>query len=368
MSGTPTLFGPAAPGADYARNPYPHLARLNEEKPRYYMAERNAWFISARTDIVALLRDDRLTITPSSSFADQSPGFRAAVTKRLRSWFSASGPLLTETVAKVTRQCAAGLEAGAEVDLVDAVARDVPSRVMAELLGIPAADLPPLQRLGEQILDSYDLDWRGRPTAPVTAPALSMYFQGFWATAPDTPLLRLLREAQKKQALPDASMIDACSKLFTAGTTTTAGCLANILAHLVGSGGDGCAPRGPGRVEDLLRRNSPILALKRYVRETVQLGELTLAAGQKVYLLTGGADNPSIYTGEREGHGLTFGLGRYHCLGAALARLELSAVLDMTAPLIPRLQLAEPVRWRESWLVHEARSIRVSIAGATDAD
>lgn len=121
-------------------------------------------------------------------------------------------------------------------------------------------------------------------------------------------------------------------------------------------------------MEDLLRRNSPMLALKRYVREPVHLGDVTLAAGQKVYLLTGGADNRSIPTGERRGHSLTFGLGRYHCLGAALARLEVSAVVDMTAPFIPRLRLAEPVRWRESWLVHEARSIRVSIAEARDAD
>lgn len=368
MSETATLFGRGAPGADYARDPYPYLARLSEETSRYYMAERDAWFMSARADIVALLRDERLTITPSSSFADQSSDFRSTVAKRLRAWFSASGPILTETVTKVTRQCAARLEAGAEVDLVDAVAHYVPSRVMAELLGIPAADLPPLQRLGERILESYDLDWSGRPRGPVTAPALSAYFQRLWSTASDTPLLRLLREAQSEQALPDASMIDTCSKLFTAGTTTTAGCLANIMAHLVGRVGEGSVSSDPGGVEDLLRWNSPILALKRYVRETVQLGDVTLAAGQKVYLLIGGVDNASIPTGERQGHSLTFGLGRYHCLGAALARLEVSAVLDMTAPIIPRLQLVEPVRWRESWLVHEARSIRVAITGATDAD
>ena len=76
MSETAVLFGRLAPGADYARDPYPHLARLSEERPRYYMAERDAWFISARTDIVALLRDDRLAIAPGSSFADQSTEFR----------------------------------------------------------------------------------------------------------------------------------------------------------------------------------------------------------------------------------------------------------------------------------------------------
>lgn len=363
MIETATLFRRGAPGADYARNPYPHLARLNQEKPCYYVAERNAWFISARADIMTLLRDDRLTIAPGSSFADQSTEFRAAVAKRLRAWFSASGPLLTETVAKVTRQCAAQLPVGAEVDLVDAVAHYVPSRVMAELLGIPAADLPALQRLAGKVLGSYDLDWPGRPEAGVTAIALQAYFQGFWSTAPDTPLVRLLREAQAEHALPDASMIDTCSKLFTAGTTTTAGCLANILAHFVGGGSDGGLEGGAGEVEDLLRGTSPMLAVKRYVREAVQLGDVTLSPGQKAYLLTGGANHPSVQAAESQGHSLTFGLGRHHCVGAALARLELSAVLEMAAPVLPGMRLAEPVTWREAWLIHEARSIRVTIDG-----
>lgn len=365
MIETATLFRRGAPGADYARDPYPHLARLNQEKPCYYVAERNAWFISDRADIVTLLRDDRLTIAPGSSFADLSTEFRAAVAKRLRAWFSASGPLLTETVAKVTRQCAAQFPVGAEVDLVDAVAHYVPSRVMADLLGIPAADLPALQRLAGKVLGSYDLDWPGRPEAGVTAITLQAYFQGFWSTAPDTPLIRLLREAQTEHALPDASMIDACSKLFTAGTTTTAGCLANILAHVVAGQDVQRLDGGPDETEELLRLHSPMLAVKRHAREAVQLGDITLAPGQKAYLLTGGANHPSIHTGETQAHSLTFGLGRHHCVGAALARLELSAVLKMAGPLVAGMRLAEPVTWREAWLIHEARSIRVTTDGAS---
>lgn len=60
-------FGLGRPGIAYARNPYPALARLRDTAPRYYSPERDAWFISGRADNAALLRDDRLEITRSSS-------------------------------------------------------------------------------------------------------------------------------------------------------------------------------------------------------------------------------------------------------------------------------------------------------------
>jgi cytochrome P450 len=106
-----------------------------------------------------------------------------------------------------------------------------------------------------------------------------------------------------------------------------------------------------------------VLALKRLVRETVQMGEATLSPGQKVFLLTAGANREPVPADESRTSSLTFGLGRYHCLGAALARLELAAVLDLLVPLASRMRLAAPVAWREAWLIHEARSIRVTIDG-----
>ena len=65
---------------------------------------------------------------------------------------------------------------------------------------------------------------------------------------------------------------------------------------------------------------------------------------------------------------LTFGLGRYHCLGAMLARLEIASLLEAIQPIVPKLRLSGPVQWRESWLLHEARSLPVELHGVSDAD
>ena len=360
-------FGLQPPGSDYARNPYPVLARLRDEAPQYFAAERDAWFISERADIAALLRDDRLDITKGSSFADRSDPFRATVVRRLRRWFASSEVSLTHSVAAAIKVCLAELIRHGEGDLVPMVAHAIPTRVMAALLGVPAGDLPALQFAAEGLLQSYDLPWAGRPTAAAPAArVLGLYFQNHWRTGPATELMDLLRGTQAEFALPDASMVDTCSKLFSAGTTTTGASIANILARLLGAVADPDEVEAVDPVDDLLRRDTPVLGIKRVARDEIQMGTGVIRPGQSLYLLIGGANRAVVDASHQPP--LTFGLGRYHCLGAMLARLEIGALLDAVQPLTPQVQLCGPVQWRESWLLHEARSIPVKLHGVFDAD
>jgi len=367
MSSTALPFGLDPPGIDYARDPYPALARLRDIAPRYYAPERDAWFISERADNAALLRDDRLDITQSSSFADQSDPFRTTVVRRLRGWFASSDALLEQTVSAAIEACMAALIEQGEGDLVPMVAHAIPTRVMATLLGVPASDIPALQHIAEGLLQSYDLDWSGRPVAAAPASrVLSLYFQNHWRNGPATPLMGLLRTTQAEFALPDASMVDTCSKLFSAGTTTTGACIANILARLVGAVDTSEGVQPPYHLDDLLRLDTPVIGIKRVARAEVQLRVAVILPGQKLYLLIGGSNRAPI--GGQHAPPLTFGLGRYHCLGAMLARLEIGALLDAFQPIAPKVRLSGPVKWRESWLLHEARSIPVNVHGVFDAN
>lgn len=364
MSAPALPFGPGAPGADYARDPFPDLARLRDVAPRYHAPERDAWFFSARADIAALLRDARLGITQGTTFADRSDPFRATVVRRLRGWFASSGPLLAQTVSTALDDCLATVATHAEGDLVPLLAQALPTRVMASLLGIPASDLPALQKVSEGLMQGFDLEWDGRPA--LAAPAsrvLALYFQKHWSGAPATELMALLRTTQAEFDLAQASMVDTCSKLFSAGNTTTAACIANILARLIEAAE---APQGSREslgVEELLRLDTPLLALKRVALAELRLGEAVIRPGQKVYLLVGSAHRTS--EGEAPAAPLTFGLGRYHCLGAALGRLEIGALLDPMQKLAARMRLSGPVQWRKSWLLHEARSIPFTTHGVS---
>ncbi len=109
---------------------------------------------------------------------------------------------------------------------------------MSDLLGIPPADLPALQRLGQDVLLSYDLDWDGRPAMGAALAMLPRLFQPTTGAragyAPCAPAAR----SPVRPRPADESLSDTCSKLFVAGTTTTAGCISNILARLLGGSAD----------------------------------------------------------------------------------------------------------------------------------
>ena len=112
----------------------------------------------------------------------------------------------------------------------------------------------------------------------------------------------------------------------------------------------------PGRittaVEEILRapgRGGG--GIPRYARTDVEIGEVTVRAGELVLLDIRAANHdPAVFPGPerfdvtRQGpvH-LSFGHGGHYCLGAPLARIELQAVFSQLLARFPKMRLAVPV-------------------------
>src|SRR5207344_2551562 len=112
----------------------------------------------------------------------------------------------------------------------------------------------------------------------------------------------------------------------------------------------------PAAVEETLRFDTSTQALARLLTRDVELHGTTLPAGSKGLLLFGSANRDERHWVEPDrfdigrnpaGH-LAFGHGLHHCLGAALARLEMRVALEV---LLPRLGDYR-VRARDALRVH----------------
>jgi cytochrome P450 len=104
----------------------------------------------------------------------------------------------------------------------------------------------------------------------------------------------------------------------------------------------------PNAVEEALRFDSSAMAWRRVATRAATIGGIGVPAGAKLLLLLCAANrdpahfpDPDRFDVTRTGacSHLAFGIGIHYCLGAALARLQVAAVLETLASRFPELQL-----------------------------
>jgi len=105
-------------------------------------------------------------------------------------------------------------------------------------------------------------------------------------------------------------------------------------------------------VEEVLRWTSPVTSFMRTAVGATELGGVEIAAGDPVLLLFASANRDEAEFGPTAGsfaldrspnHHIALGHGPHFCLGAGLARLELSVVLEGVAKRFAHLEPAGPV-------------------------
>jgi cytochrome P450 len=107
----------------------------------------------------------------------------------------------------------------------------------------------------------------------------------------------------------------------------------------------------PGAAEEILRAMGTGGGIPRYAHANLDIGGVTVRAGELVLLDTGAANHdPAVFPDpghfevtRRAAHHLTFGHGARYCIGAPLARIELQAAFTQLIPRFPAMRLAAPV-------------------------
>jgi len=261
------------------------------------------------------------------------------------------------------------LEAGAAVDVAD-LARVMVGRIVADLLGLEPTGTAPA---GDPSADSANADsadaasgagadedapYReifhtgeqlaslalGTTTSTVLAPQtvararelvarLTANVAHAYRTAPPERLLGRCRELGVEQRHAEG----LATLLMVAGTETAASAMARIVALLHDTGEQDRLRHEPERLVDAVREGlrvtTPAPLIGRSVSADVTVAGRSLRAGERVMMLTWTANNePGGFALDRpylpENRQLWFGAGRHLCLGAPLARAEISALLS----------------------------------------
>jgi cytochrome P450 len=254
-----------------------------------------------------------------------------------------------------------------ECDFVAEVAGEMPSYVIAELMGLPLDDGRELYKLTEII-----------HSAPETLPPGAggeavgkMFAYGMQVIAEkrarpaDDLATRLLQAEVEGRRLTDPEFLLFFLLLIDAGGDTTrnllsAGLLAmhrnlDQLAWLMAD--------LPGRLgtarEELLRYTSPVIYMRRTATRDARLGEAEIKAGDKVVMYFGAAnrdptkfENPDLLDLARSpNEHIAFGGGPHVCLGQHLARIEIDAVLIEVLTRMQNLEVIESPEWLASTFI-----------------
>lgn len=242
-----------------------------------------------------------------------------------------------------------------ECDLVRDLAMPLPMFVIAHLLGIPLEDRDKFKQW------SIDLAQTSAEDAQVgvqAAQALYGYFAEVLAARrqkPGADLVSLLLAAKiDGRPLTEEELLDMCLLLLVAGNETTTNAIGSTLWYLAQHPQERTKlietpALIPTAIEEFLRYESPVQGLKRTLTKDVELGGQTVGKGEVALLMWGSANRDEgefpradqCILDRHPNRHLAFGTGIHRCLGAHLARLELTVVLEEVLRRMPDYHIPE---------------------------
>jgi pentalenolactone synthase len=241
---------------------------------------------------------------------------------------------------------------GPPADLHQALALPLPIQVICELLGVPYADRDQFRAWSEAVGDVRD-----RARSEHGLGELFGYGRQLVARKRKQPGDDIISRLSADDLGDDEIAMLSMGLLFAGHETTVVAIGMGALCLLANPGQQQALINDPDRitsaVEEILRapgRSSG--GVPRYARTDLQIGEITVHAGDLVLLDNRAANHdPAVFTSPdsldvtRQGPAhLTFGHGAHYCLGAPLARIELQAVFSQLPARFPKMRLAVPAR------------------------
>ncbi|SFE35170.1 unspecific monooxygenase [Sulfitobacter brevis] len=378
---------------DFVQNPYPAYAKVRADGPVLYWQDYGMLAAFDAATVQALLRDRSLGREPPVPHNYPAHLAAWAVTERnsmlelepprhtrlrglvLRAFTSRRIAALRPDIEAVTAELIAKLP-DEPFDLIPAFCTQLPVRIIARLLGVPENIWPDLLRWSNAMVAMYQtgrdrsIEVAANTAAVEFSAFLRAYIEQRRTTPADDLITHLIAAEEDGEKLDTDELIGTCILLLNAGHEATVHALGNSVKCLLEhqTPGAALAPENvAATVEELLRFDPPLHVFTRFAGQDMQIGEITLKAGEEIALVLGAAGrdptafaDPDRFDPARPAKAhAAFGGGLHFCVGAPLARLEMQIALPALFAAMPEMQLAEAPRYADSYHFHKLDRLMV---------
>jgi cytochrome P450 len=273
------------------------------------------------------------------------------------------------------------LKDGKNFDLIADYAEPLPVKIIADLLGFPESEEHLLRPWSQAIVKMYEVN-----------PTVQYQVEAKKAAAEFAEYVRDLATSRKKTPGPDLisdlasveengeklnmhELVATCVLLLNAGHEASVNAFGNgMVAALQRPDQMKLLRETPREItntalEEFMRFDAPLHLFERTATADTVVGGVQIKEGQKIAALIGSANRDETVFSAPETMDLTrdpnphigFGAGIHFCLGAPLARLEMSVSLPALWEKYPSMQLAaEPVR-RPTFVLRGYESVAISV-------
>jgi cytochrome P450 len=397
------------------RVPHETFALLRREAPVYWYdwsGGQGFWCVTKHEDVVAVSRDTKtFSSAQGANLEDLDEDARVARQSMLETdppnhsrLRSLVGPPFTPRAVRayeialreLTREILDRALPLGEFDFVEEIARELPIRVLARLLGAPESDTDALIGWGDRMIMNTDPEFtdvlHDSPASeryrlvPFRSPAALELFEYGHALAAerraeptDDLVSKLVHTEIDGEMLSEREFDTMFLLLVVAGNETTRQAIAHGMLTLVEHPDQWQRLRDDPQLvwdtgaDEILRWSSPVLHFRRTATVDTEIRGQAIREGEKVvvWYVSANFDEDVFDASERFDVGrnpnphITFGGGGPHfCLGAHLARLEVQVLFSELIPRLADLELTGPARRIRTNFTNALRSMPVRVVQA----
>ena len=273
------------------------------------------------------------------------------------------------------------VKAGKSFDLITDYAEPLPVKIIADLLGFPESEEHLLRPWSQAIVKMYEFNptIQYQTEAKLAASEFAQYVRDLAESRKKNPGQDLISDLasveENGEKLNMQELVATCVLLLNAGHEASVNAFGNgMVAALQRPDQIKLLRESPREItntaiEEFMRFDAPLHLFERTATADTEIGGVAIKEGEKIAALIGSANRDETVFSAPETMDLTrdpnphigFGAGIHFCLGAPLARLEMSVSLPALWQKYPTMQLAsEPIR-RPTFVLRGYESVAISV-------